>query len=62
VAVQMDEAEQSTRMQNMRSHLRLNDVFRWCRSFETGTLLAPISATTESVHWTTVAAMAADKL
>jgi len=62
VAVQMDEAEQSTRMQNMRSHLRLNDVFRWCRSFETGTLLAPISAPTESVHWTTVAAMAADKL
>ena len=33
-ALGMDDAEQSRRMQSMRSQIRLHDVFRWCRSFE----------------------------
>ena len=34
LALGMDDAEQSRRMQKMRSQIRLHDVFRWCQSFQ----------------------------
>jgi alpha,alpha-trehalose-phosphate synthase [UDP-forming] len=37
LALEMDDAEQRRRMQNMRSQIQLHDVFRWCRSFQART-------------------------
>jgi alpha,alpha-trehalose-phosphate synthase [UDP-forming] len=36
IALQMDEGEQFTRMRSMRSRIQAHDVFRWYRSFWTG--------------------------
>ena len=61
MALLMDESEQRTRMENMRSQIRLHDVFRWSRSFNAGSAAVFTSHPTQTVHCATGAvAVAAD--
>lgn len=48
-ALRMEESEQRARMENMRAHIRRNNVFQWARSFNVGTPYAPVEEDTTVV-------------